>query len=547
MKHTFAIQVPINWDKMSQSQQLRYHRMQKRDSNIIKKYLGIIKKEHDNLITLSNRDKYQIDTGLLDRLTLITKSRRKVLYDLKHKYPRISTDELQECRQSAVSTYKSYLELSKIQKAKLSIDKPTKEQGLLSRTILYNGGSRGRFSINNFVLSVRDSMDTNWSIVNEVKKRVKHNRLKLPLKLGKYHVEQISKGEIASLRLSERDGMHYANFSINSQVETQDLKDKPKAVMGIDLGINKTAFSVVMTDRGIQHRKTWHSDSKFKELSRLEDQIASLQREYYCRINNSIPRGNIAKKLKELKNNRKVISLEYDRILVKELVEHIQDITQTFNLQIGIGKLKGIRRNGRKGNGKGKKFRKRLNSWAFFRFTKLLEHKLSEIGLKNKLFAIDEYWTSIFCYKCNTKGKRPSQSFFKCLDSKCGVRNNADFNGAMNIAKRTVKYRKLAPKSIWGKVGLGRFLRPYQSKGTKTTPKAHSRMRRRSPNTVKKNLAISVPVSVVTNHQKSSNDINFDMFDGIENDLAMVKKCEKPILVENAISKKPSGRKRLSP
>ncbi len=82
MKHTFAIQVQINWDKMSGSQQLRYHRMQKRDSNIIKKYLGIIKKEHDNLITLSNRDKYQIDTSLLNRLTLTTKSRRKVPYDL---------------------------------------------------------------------------------------------------------------------------------------------------------------------------------------------------------------------------------------------------------------------------------------------------------------------------------------------------------------------------------------------------------------------------------------------------------------------------------
>ncbi|MCE7735624.1 MAG: hypothetical protein GPJ54_12145, partial [Candidatus Heimdallarchaeota archaeon] len=55
--------------------------MQKRDSKIIKKYLGIMKKEHDNLVTLSKRDKYQIDTGLLDRLTLTTKSRKRVTYD----------------------------------------------------------------------------------------------------------------------------------------------------------------------------------------------------------------------------------------------------------------------------------------------------------------------------------------------------------------------------------------------------------------------------------------------------------------------------------
>ncbi len=504
----------------------------------IKKYLGIIKKEHNTLVTISKRGKYQIDTGLLDQITLTTKNRRNIKYDLKDKYPRISTDELQECRESAVSTYKSYLELSKIQNAQLAIDRPRKEQGSFSRTILYNGGTRGRFSLNNAVLSLRDSMDTNWSIIHGVKQKVIHNRLKIPLKLGKYHLEQIAKGNIASLRFSERDGVHYANFSINSQVEIQDLKDKPKAVMGIDLGINKTAFSVVMTNTGIQHRRTWHSDNKFQELSRLEDQIASLQRESNYRINHSIPRGNIRGKLTDLKDKRKIISLEYDRLLVQELVDHIVDVTQSFNLQIGIGKLKGIRKRGRKGNGKGKMYRKRLHSWAFFRFTEMLEHKLSEIGLKHKLFAVNEAWTSIMCYKCNTKGIRPSQSFFKCLNSKCGVRNNADFNGAMNIAKRTVKYRKLTPESTWGKVGLGRFLRPYQAKGSKNTPKAHSRKRRRSSNTIKKNLANPVPVSVVTKQSIS--------IDSFENDLAMVKKYGKTILVGPASSNQPSGRKRHS-
>jgi IS605 OrfB family transposase len=510
--------------------------MRKRDSNIIKKYLGIIKQEHNSLVSLSNRGKYQINTGLLDRLTLTTKIRKKVKYDLKRKYARISTDEFQECREGAVGSYLSYLELTKIQNAQLPIDKPRKEQGYLSRTILYNNGARGRFSIdlNNAILSLRDSMDTNWLITNGIKQRVKHDQLEVPLKLGKYHIEQISKGRIASLKFSERDGNQFANFSINSEVEEQHPQDKSNAVMGIDLGIKKTAFSVVMTSTGIRHRKTWHSDNKFKELSRLEDQIAGLQREYYYRSNNSIPRGNISCKLKDLKDKRRIISLEYDRILVKELVYHIKDLTQEFNLQIGIGKLKGIRNRGRKGNGKGKKYRKRLNSWTFFRFTKMLEHKLSEIGLKNRLFSISEGWTSIMCYKCNSRGKRPSQSFFKCLNPKCGVRNNADFNGAMNIAKRTVKYRKLTPKSTWSKVGLGRYL-PSAKKKHKVTPKARSPAgRKRSSNTVKKKVAISVPVSVVTNNQ-------------FRNDLAMVKKYENPILVETANSNKPSGRKQYSP
>ena len=102
----------------------------------------------------------------------------------------------------------------------------------------------------------------------------------------------------------------------------------------------------------------------------------------------------------------------------------------------------------------------------------------------------------------------------------------------------------ITPETNWGKIGLGRYL-PSAKKKHKVTPKALStrNRRKRSSNTVKRKVATSVPVSVVANPEIRSMKID----DEFENDPAMVKKYEKTILVENANSNKPSGRKRLSP
>jgi IS605 OrfB family transposase len=496
----------------------RLERMRKRDSDIIYRYLGIIKQETTKLVSSGKSKKYIIDRSELDLLTLTTRNRKVVQYDLKASFPRISHDEMQECRDTAIGIYKSYLELQKIQKnARLPVDKPVSKRGIIPRTIKYNGGARGRFELDldQSVFILRDSLDSNWAIVNGNKLKVAHDKLIVPVTQSVYHLKELEDSKIASINISERDNRYFVNLSIKRDVEELSLTGKAKAVMGIDLGYNKTAYTVVMTSTGIQCRNTWHCDDKFRILKELEEQIASLQREHYNRINNNLPKGNVYRKLKELKNKRKIISLEYDRILVKQLAEHIQDLSNEFDMTIGIGKLKGIRNRGRKGNGKGKKFRKMLHSWSFYRFTKLLIHKLEELGLKKILYDVNESWTSIMCYRCNTKGKRPSQSYFICTNPVCGVKNNADFNGAMNIAKRVVKKLKLIPDKFWGISGLGRYLR-------KVTPKARSKTRKRRgsgrSDTAKGVKETPVSVCVVAEDTIST-----------ENDPAMLKKYGNPI------------------
>ncbi|MHA2169104.1 MAG: zinc ribbon domain-containing protein [Candidatus Kariarchaeaceae archaeon] len=109
------------------------------------------------------------------------------------------------------------------------------------------------------------------------------------------------------------------------------------------------------------------------------------------------------------------------------------------------------------------------------------------LGLKNRFEVINESWTSIMCWKCNTKGKRPKQSNFKCVNTNCLWRGNADFNCAVNIAKRIVKKWKLTHKNHIGIRGLGRYL-PVVSvnktdarKSVRYPPNAQSRKRKNRP------------------------------------------------------------------
>ncbi|MHA1168875.1 MAG: hypothetical protein ACTSRU_13690, partial [Candidatus Hodarchaeales archaeon] len=86
---------------------------------------------------------------------------------------------------------------------------------------------------------------------------------------------------------------------------------------------------------------------------------------------------------------------------MKDISDHIAEISKEFDLSVAIGKLKGIRNTARKGNFRGRRFRGMIHRWAFARVRELLGHKLASIGFDSKRFlAVPEQWTSIMCHKC---------------------------------------------------------------------------------------------------------------------------------------------------
>jgi len=112
----------------------------------------------------------------------------------------------------------------------------------------------------------------------------------------------------------------------------------------------------------------------------------------------------------------------------------------------------------KRGNYQGRRFRGMIHSWAFARITDRLKHGLSQLGWKvhgkdPRFRAVPEGWTSIMCWKCGAKGKRPRQNYFHCPS--CGYSINADLNGSSNIAARMLTLTK----SLHSVRGLGLWTR----------------------------------------------------------------------------------------
>jgi len=113
---TISVKTPINWDMMTKKTQQRLRQIVGRDTRTVRAFLGIIEQHENELLTGRNIDR--VRDGDLDKLTMTAikvKSgygqRLTVPHDLKARFPRMSQNELTECRQTAVALYESYLKL----------------------------------------------------------------------------------------------------------------------------------------------------------------------------------------------------------------------------------------------------------------------------------------------------------------------------------------------------------------------------------------------------------------------------------------------------
>ncbi|MGY5863919.1 MAG: transposase [Candidatus Thorarchaeota archaeon] len=188
-------------------------------------------------------------------------------------------------------------------------------------------------------------------------------------------------------------------------------------------------------------------------MKTLDNRVASLQREKEQLIARNENPDRTTAQLRSLSGKRERVSKEYDKKLVRNISDYIKEVVKDYDLYVSIGRLKGIRNTARKGNYQGRRFREMIHRWAFARISSMLEHKLMSLGFGSKRFkAVPEQWTSIMCHKCGHKGIRPKQNLFICTT--CGLKLNADLNGALNIGKRLIM---LIP-SLRDENGLGMWL-----------------------------------------------------------------------------------------
>jgi IS605 OrfB family transposase len=464
-----TVKVPIRWDVMTDRQKTRLSRITSRDTRVIKAYLGVIERHERDL--LAGKDKKQLDAGKLDELTLRTEL-RDVPHDFKTRFPNISTNELQECRETAMAMWKVYLALGR--------NKPLQAKGYSSRklprhmfTRMFEFVYTPEKAIKHWLI-LRDSLNS----VREGRKH--HDRLAVPLSPSSYHLNQLKLGEKKSIQIvKDRNRKWWVLFKVKVDVTIEKATSKPPAVIGIDLGIKKAVCSVVLTQNGLRQVRFWTDNEKASQIERYDRMVASLQFERDTRLKNSQSTDEVTKRLRTISSKRENISFDYDGKLVKQLSEHILQLAEEYDLFIAIGQLKGIRNRARKGNGKGPRFRGMINRWSFARITTSLQHKLSLNGFDSRrVFAVPEAWTSIKCHKCGSTGYRPKQSYFLCHT--CGYRDNADKNAAINIALRFIR---LIP-SLRGEKGLGNWLPSIRKASPKTRrarPKGVSSVPKKSP------------------------------------------------------------------
>ncbi|MHA1929040.1 MAG: hypothetical protein ACTSV2_10750, partial [Candidatus Thorarchaeota archaeon] len=246
---TIADKVPINWDVMTVRTRQRLRQTVGRDTRVIRAFLGIIEQHENELLIGKNRDR--IDDGKLDQLTMTAlkvskgqSQRLSVPNDFKARFPRISLNELQECRQTAVASYESYLRLR------------LKKGFNASRPISVNGTRRiprwvfsQRFrlvekktSISRWWLDIRDALDS----VREG--RVRHDRLTIPLKISPFHLNQVQKGTVKAVQLfTDRKRKWWITIAVRVAVDQAPENSLPVAILGIDLGIEKAACSTLLT------------------------------------------------------------------------------------------------------------------------------------------------------------------------------------------------------------------------------------------------------------------------------------------------------------
>ncbi len=471
---TISVKIPINWESMTKRAKRRLKQIASRDSRVIQAYLGII--EQQEAVLLRGKKRKRIDQTKLDALTVPTSwgkkgnlPRTNVPHDMKTRFPRISANEISDCRRTAVALYESYLALRSKKGMRASRPRAINSSRRVPRwtfpqcfKLVWRTTKAARLW-----LDLRDSLDSNLLGLKV------HQRLRIPLKISPFHTKQLRRGEPRALQIyTDGNRKWWATLSVKVEVVFGSTPPKPKAVLGIDLGVKKAACTTLLTESKVSETRYFVQKEKVAVISKYDSRVAELQRVQAIRTKKGLKSSSVTKRLKAMGSKRENAAKEYDRVLVRDILDYIEELSSRFDLYIALGRVKGIRSSARRGNTRGSKFRALVHSWSFGRISQSLKHALAQSGWKvegseARFRAIPEQWTSIMCWKCGRKGNRPKQNLFTCS---CGFKTNADRNGSLNIARRLIK---LIPSLKNETHGLGRWSTPARPPAPNARRKAN--------------------------------------------------------------------------
>ena len=238
-------------------------------------------------------------------------------------------------------------------------------------------------------------------------------RLRLPLRASNYHRGKLRGQKPTSAQICKhRDGSWYAHIQLKS---LPPAPMKTENVIGVDFGrreIAKTSHNQGWDGNDLQQKRDKYSRTRQSLQSKASQGTRSTRRR--CR-----------QILEQLSGREKRFQKWVNHNVSSAIIEQAK---QTKSL-IAIEDLTGIRESTNQ-QPRNKQEKRRSNNWAFYQLRLFLEYKAIKEGVE--VVAIPSAYTSQTCHKCKHIGVRSNKNF-KCSNSECGWKGNADFNGAQVI------------------------------------------------------------------------------------------------------------------
>jgi len=469
--------------KLKEGQKNILQKLTARHTFAVKEYLKVIEQE-EHFIKLTEKN----HQGRLDQLTILTRNRETVLHDLKE-VTGLSTTTLQACGRKALQIWNKYKVVSdkytkRIENASCSVmtsmlkniiiaiddkgriisESLTLEETLseLQRTRLWKKITKNKPSpplqsreykpkkipihlgYNTTLLPYYSNNQksyykkTNKSIIVKISTLKKGNPIELELPSSKYHNGQLEIGRVTGGQIVKNEKKKRWEFHASLLQEIPNTcSQKGQVIIGIDLGINVDATVVAMIENEKIKQPNIHflkePDLRRKKFN-IDQRIKTIQKKKDT-LNRGYAYKHAIQELKNLSGKRAQLTRLACHRISKQVCTVVKKfIDQGYETHITIGKLQGLKIRNQRGNGRGKKFRGRINKFPYAMLKEFIFYKSRELGVKY-FSEVNEAWTSKTCHKCeSTNTERPTQAQFICND--CGLQYNADVNGAINIAKR---------------------------------------------------------------------------------------------------------------
>jgi putative transposase len=226
--------------------------------------------------------------------------------------------------------------------------------------------------------------------------------VKVPAYYGQYLTAQWQQ---ESADLCYRKGTFWLHVVVSCAIPTSDAQGR---AIGVDLGVNRLAVTSHPRFFGGKHIK--ETNNRYFRLRR------SLQ-----------AKGTKSAKmhLKKLSGKLKRFQADANHVTAKQIVSSCQpgDILVMENLTDIRERTKGRR-----------KQRRAMGNWSFAQLQRYIAYKAAYKGVAIEF--VDARYSSQCCFRCGhvARSNRVSQSEFSC--KQCGYSNNADYNAALNLARR---------------------------------------------------------------------------------------------------------------